>query len=106
MKFILLSAVLVTLGLSTASTATPHALKGTHLWRREGEHKFTLINKCPQAVTPKIIDTKCGFSPRECAVGSSDALISTDELARALQAVQTQQLSAASSLVRWRLEQP
>lgn len=46
--------------------AHPHSLQGTHAWRRDGGHRFTLKNNCPTAVQPKIVDTKCGFSPRMC----------------------------------------
>jgi hypothetical protein len=44
--------------------ASPHSLVGTAFYRRDGGHRFTIRNNCPDKVHPKIIDTKCGFSPR------------------------------------------
>ncbi|KIK55026.1 hypothetical protein GYMLUDRAFT_887667 [Collybiopsis luxurians FD-317 M1] len=37
---------------------------------RDGSHAFTLVNKCPDPVTPVFADTKCGYSPR-CADAAS-----------------------------------
>lgn len=57
------SAVLISaLVFAQAAFASPAEIPG--LLRRSG-HQLTIRNNCAGAVTPKIADTKCGYSPRK-----------------------------------------
>lgn len=63
MKFSLLASTLALLtGLAAAVPA--EITERAELEARAAAHTFTLINKCSYAVTPRVADTRCGYSPR------------------------------------------
>lgn len=72
MKFYVLAlnlAALAFFGLAEASPA--NITERADLEARADGHAFTLVNKCSYAVTPKIANTRCGYSPRTYASSAS-----------------------------------